>query len=267
VFFVITMDAVVVNVALPAVRGELGGGISGLQWVVDDYTLMFAALLLSSRALSDRIGARRAFGAGLLVFVAASVACGLAPTINALVAARFVQGAAAAAMMPSSMALSCGADLGDQTPRGPPLDPGPVSGKLDPRPACSVLGTWARRSGVLPRARVAAGEHHLANRGRPRRGFGAPDFVGRSWPARCGESSNNAASGVRGAVDRDGGGGGRATWPSPGAPSRPRPGSRLLIALVSAGSTPREKQVVCFDQPGLTRRPRRVTVRAGAVKR
>jgi len=104
-FFVVTLDAVVVNVALPAIRSQLGGGISGLQWVVDGYTLMFAALLLSAGALSDRVGARRAFGAGLVVFVAASVACGLAPTIGALVAARFVQGAAAAAMMPSSMAL------------------------------------------------------------------------------------------------------------------------------------------------------------------
>ena len=50
---------------------------------------------------------------------------------------------------------------------------------------------------VTSGARVAAGEHHLADRGGPRRGFGAPDFVGWSWPARCGESSNNAASGVR----------------------------------------------------------------------
>jgi MFS transporter, DHA2 family, methylenomycin A resistance protein len=104
-FFVVTLDAVVVNVALPSIRGELGGGITGLQWVVDGYTLMFAALLLSAGALSDRIGARRAFGAGVGLFLAASVACGLAPTIGVLVAARFVQGAAAAVMMPSSMAM------------------------------------------------------------------------------------------------------------------------------------------------------------------
>jgi DHA2 family methylenomycin A resistance protein-like MFS transporter len=55
-FFVITLDAVIVNVALPHIRGELGGGISGLQWVVDAYTLMFAALLLSSGSLADRMG-------------------------------------------------------------------------------------------------------------------------------------------------------------------------------------------------------------------
>jgi MFS family permease len=104
-FFVVTLDAVIVNVALPDVRRELAGGMSGLQWVVDGYTLMFAALLLSAGSLSDRIGARRAFGAGMVVFVLASVGCGLAPGLGMLVAARFVQGSAAAAMMPSSMAL------------------------------------------------------------------------------------------------------------------------------------------------------------------
>src|SRR6516225_1938218 len=100
-FFMITLDAVVVNVALPSIRAGLGGGLTGLQWVVDGYTLMFAALLLSAGSLADRFGARRVFGAGLAVFVAPSAACGLAPAIGALV----VQGAVAAVMMPSSMAL------------------------------------------------------------------------------------------------------------------------------------------------------------------
>ncbi|MDQ3825135.1 MAG: DHA2 family efflux MFS transporter permease subunit [Actinomycetota bacterium] len=104
-FFVITLDAVVVNVALESIRGELGGGITGLQWVVDGYTLLFAALLLSAGSLSDRFGARQAFGAGLALFVVASAACGLAPTVELLIVARLFQGAAAAVMMPSSMAL------------------------------------------------------------------------------------------------------------------------------------------------------------------
>jgi EmrB/QacA subfamily drug resistance transporter len=104
-FFMVTFDAVVVNVALPTIRTDLGGGITGLQWVVDGYTLLLAALLLSAGALSDRAGARRAFGFGLAVFVLASAACGLALSLPVLVAARFVQGAAAAIMMPSSMAL------------------------------------------------------------------------------------------------------------------------------------------------------------------
>ncbi|MFE5566596.1 MFS transporter [Amycolatopsis japonica] len=104
-FFVVTLDAVVVNVTLPTIRADLGGGVAGLQWVVDGYTLMFAALLLTAGSLSDRLGARRAFGGGLAVFVVASVACGFAPDLAALVAARFVQGAAAAGVMPASMAL------------------------------------------------------------------------------------------------------------------------------------------------------------------
>ena len=104
-FFVVTLDAVVVNVTLPSIRSDLGGGVAGLQWVVDGYTLMFAALLLTAGSLSDRLGARRAFGSGLVIFVLASVACGLAPTLGFLIAARFVQGTAAAAMMPASMAL------------------------------------------------------------------------------------------------------------------------------------------------------------------
>ena len=104
-FFVVTLDAVVVNVALPSIRATLGGGIQGLQWVVDGYTLMFAAMLLSAGALSDRVGARRAMVSGLALFVVASLACGLAPSLVLLVVARLVQGVAAAVMMPASLAL------------------------------------------------------------------------------------------------------------------------------------------------------------------
>jgi DHA2 family methylenomycin A resistance protein-like MFS transporter len=104
-FFVITLDATVVNVALPSIHSDLGGGIIGLQWVIDGYTLMFAALLLSAGALSDRVGAKRSLAAGLVVFLAASLACGLAPGLGTLVAARFVQGAGAAVVAPASMAL------------------------------------------------------------------------------------------------------------------------------------------------------------------
>lgn len=104
-FFLITLDASVVNVALPSVGRDLHGGLSGLQWVVDGYTLVFAALMLSTGALSDRIGASRAFGGGVAVFTAASFACGLSPGLAFLVAARVVQGVAASVMLPSSLAL------------------------------------------------------------------------------------------------------------------------------------------------------------------
>ena len=104
-FFLITLDILIVNVALTRIGDELGGGPTGQQWVIDGYTLMFAALLLSAGALSDRVGAKRTLGAGIALFLLASVACALAPTVGALIAARVVQGVAAAAMLPASMAL------------------------------------------------------------------------------------------------------------------------------------------------------------------
>ena len=101
----ITFDAVVVNVALPSIRGEFGGEITGLQWVVDGYTLMFAALLLSAGVAGDRFGPRRVFLAGLALFTLASAGCAMAPGITALVGIRLVQGAAAALLVPTSLAL------------------------------------------------------------------------------------------------------------------------------------------------------------------
>lgn len=104
-FFMITIDVSAVNVALATMGRELHAATSGLQWVVDGYTLMFAALLLSAGALSDRIGARRAYVIGVAGFTLASVACGAAPSLGVLTGARFVQGCAAALMLPSSLAL------------------------------------------------------------------------------------------------------------------------------------------------------------------
>ncbi|WP_405731256.1 MFS transporter [Streptomyces sp. NBC_01537] len=104
-FFVMTLDALIVNVALPEIGRGFGGGMTGLQWVVDGYTLMFAALLLSAGSVTDRIGARQAFGAGLVVFTVASAACGFAPNLGVLVVARLVQGAGAAVIVPASLAL------------------------------------------------------------------------------------------------------------------------------------------------------------------
>jgi MFS family permease len=114
-FFVVTLDAVVVNVALPSIRRDFGAGITGLQWVVDGYTLMFAALLLWSGALTDRAGARRVFGVGVAVFAVASAACGLAPSLSLLVLARFVEGSSAAVMMPASWPRSGSAPSGSSS--------------------------------------------------------------------------------------------------------------------------------------------------------
>jgi DHA2 family methylenomycin A resistance protein-like MFS transporter len=123
-FFLITLDILIVNVALTRIGRELGGGTAGQQWVIDGYTLTFASLLLFAGNLADRVGAKRAVGAGVLLFLLASIACALAPSIGALIAARVVQGAGAAVMLPASMAL-----IREAFP--------------DPRKRAHALGIWA----------------------------------------------------------------------------------------------------------------------------
>jgi MFS transporter, DHA2 family, methylenomycin A resistance protein len=104
-FVMVQLDVTIVNVALPRIGADLGTGSAGLQWVVDSYTLAFAGLLLSAGALGDRLGSRKAYLSGFVVFTAASLACGLAPNGTALIWARTVQGAGAALLVPSSLAL------------------------------------------------------------------------------------------------------------------------------------------------------------------
>jgi MFS transporter, DHA2 family, methylenomycin A resistance protein len=104
-YFIITLDALVVTVALPAIAADVGGGIAGLQWVIDAYTVMFAALLLFAGSASDRFGARETFGAGVAIFTLSSAICAVAPSLGLLVAARLAQGVGAALMTPASMAL------------------------------------------------------------------------------------------------------------------------------------------------------------------
>ena len=82
-FVVVLLDVSVVNVALDALRQEFATDVAGLQWVINAYTLVFAALLLTSGALGDRLGARRIFLAGFLVFTVASAACGLSGSEDA----------------------------------------------------------------------------------------------------------------------------------------------------------------------------------------
>ncbi|SDK74064.1 MFS transporter [Arthrobacter sp. ok362] len=104
-FFVVALDAQIVNVALPQIRNDLGGGLSGLQWIVTGYTLMFSALQLFSGTFSDRVGARRAYGLGMILFTVASLACGVSPNLPVLIAGRILQGIGAAMITPSSLAL------------------------------------------------------------------------------------------------------------------------------------------------------------------
>jgi len=99
------LDTTAVNVAVPAIQTGLGTDVLGLSWVIDGYTLTFASLLLLAGGLGDGLGAKRLFLAGLVVFTAASAACGFAPGLATLVLARIVQGAGAAMFLPSSLAI------------------------------------------------------------------------------------------------------------------------------------------------------------------
>jgi MFS transporter, DHA2 family, methylenomycin A resistance protein len=104
-FFIVMLDTTIVNLAIADIGRQLHVGVTLLQWVLDAYTLTFAAFLLSAGALGDGLGARRVFLAGLLLFGVTSAACALAPTGLALIAARAVQGLAAAILVPTSLAL------------------------------------------------------------------------------------------------------------------------------------------------------------------
>ena len=128
-YFMVILDATVVNVALPALGHDLGGGVSGLQWVVDGYALVFGALLLSAGSVGDRLGGRHVFELGLVVFTLASAACAAAPSVSLLVGARLAQGLGAALLVPSSLALLRAA-------------------YEDPRERAQAVGVWGAIAGI-----------------------------------------------------------------------------------------------------------------------
>ncbi|HEU4976969.1 MAG TPA: DHA2 family efflux MFS transporter permease subunit [Baekduia sp.] len=125
--FVAGLDATAVNVALPAIERDLGGGLAGQQWVVNGYLLALGSLILVGGSLGDVLGARRVFSLGVAGFGVASVACAAAPSIELLVGARVVQGAFGALLTPSALAVIVAAFPGD---RGP------------------AIGTWTAWSGI-----------------------------------------------------------------------------------------------------------------------
>lgn len=102
---VAAIDGTIVNVALPAIERELGGGLASQQWISNGYLLTLGAFLLLGGSLGDIYGERRIFSLGLAFFGVFSVVCAVAPTIGVLLAARALQGAAAALLMPSSLAV------------------------------------------------------------------------------------------------------------------------------------------------------------------
>ncbi len=103
--FMATLDNLVVGVALPSIRIDLGGSIESLEWTVNAYTLAFAVLLITGAALGDRFGRKRMFIVGIGVFTGASALAALAPSIDSLIAARAVQGFGAAMVLPLTLTL------------------------------------------------------------------------------------------------------------------------------------------------------------------
>jgi EmrB/QacA subfamily drug resistance transporter len=99
------LDIAVVNTALPKIASSLDAGISGLQWVVDAYTVALAAVVLTSGSIADRLGRRRVFASGLVLFTAASLLCGMAGSIEMLDGARAVQGIGGAILFATSLSL------------------------------------------------------------------------------------------------------------------------------------------------------------------
>jgi EmrB/QacA subfamily drug resistance transporter len=122
------IDATVVNVALPVLGRDLHAGFSGLQWTINSYTLTLAALILLGGSLGDRFGRRRVFVVGVVWFATASALCALAPNINALIAARALQGIGGALLTPGSLAM--------------------ISASFVPDDRAKAIGAWSGFGGI-----------------------------------------------------------------------------------------------------------------------
>jgi EmrB/QacA subfamily drug resistance transporter len=126
------IDSSAVNLIVPVLQQRMGGDVAAAQWVMNAYALMLGALVLAGGGLADRLGRKRVFLAGVALFTAASVACGLAPSLSVLIAARALQGVGAALLTPASLAL-LGASF-DEKGRG------------------QAVGIWAGASGLMSAA-------------------------------------------------------------------------------------------------------------------
>jgi EmrB/QacA subfamily drug resistance transporter len=122
------VDGTVVNVALPVIQRDLKASVTTMQWVVEAYALFLASLVLVGGALGDRLGRRRVFSAGIIIFTIASVATGLAPTPSVLVLARAVQGVGGALLVPGSLAI--------------------ISAAYDEDSRGAAIGTWSATSAI-----------------------------------------------------------------------------------------------------------------------
>ena len=126
--FMPMLDNLVVNVALPTIQHKLGAGVSGLQWIIDAYTLTFASFMLTGGALGDLYGRKRFFMSGLAVFTLGSLACGLSGSTTTLVGFRALQGLGAAMLLPGSLSI--------------------ITATFSGRERGAAIGIWAAMSGL-----------------------------------------------------------------------------------------------------------------------
>src|SRR5215213_8999881 len=147
------LDGTIVNVALPAIEDDLGGGLAGQQWVVNAYLLTLGSLILLGGTLGDVYGPRKIFVIGLATFGAASLLCAVAPTIELLVAARALQGVTSALLTPASLALIA-AIYDDEKERGAAIGTwtawGAIAAVVGPLAGGAIIGvtTWRWIFGV-----------------------------------------------------------------------------------------------------------------------
>lgn len=127
--FMANTDDTVVNVALPKIQMSLNSGVSGLQWVVNAYTLTAASLLLTSGTLGDMYGRKRVLLVGIVIFTISSLICGFAPNLEILIAGRILQGVGTAALIPSTLAI-----VTDTFP--------------EPQEQVKAIGIWSAVSGI-----------------------------------------------------------------------------------------------------------------------
>ncbi len=126
---IVSLDNTVLNVALPSLERDLGASVSGLQWTIDAYTLVLASLLMLAGSTADRIGRRRVFVTGLVVFTAGSVLCSLAPDLNWLIAFRMVQAVGGSMLNPVAMSII-------------------TNTFTDPRERARAIGVWGAVVGI-----------------------------------------------------------------------------------------------------------------------
>ena len=126
---IVSLDNTILNVALPAMRKELGASVAGMQWTIDAYTLVLASLLMLMGSTADRIGRRRIFRIGLVLFTLGSVLCSLAPSLEALVAFRMVQAVGGSMLNPVAMSII-------------------TNTFTDPRERARAIGVWGGVVGI-----------------------------------------------------------------------------------------------------------------------